>query len=232
MCRVSWAFMAAAWNTFLSAIWLRTSTKSRNKSIHSSRLNRKRSPQLETRTPYQKDLVHLYNSLFLYRRLKNSLEPENVEQFVQHHAQGAELGSGGFLRELELYLKPRFAPEYPPPKRAKRASRTTKELQLLAEFFHRYQELDERAYPLIIPPLNPVHTREDWRNIGRSLMEAIRTGRHPARHQLLRHHGAGLPECRVRRSSTRRRPITGNGLPGKALVPEIKKAAANILQSR
>ena len=40
------------------------------------------------RTPFQKDLMHLYESVFLYTRLKNSLEPE---------------GSSDFREELKVY---------------------------------------------------------------------------------------------------------------------------------
>ena len=37
----------------------------------------------KTRTAYQKDLMHLVNSLVLYNRLKNSLEPEGTRDFTE-----------------------------------------------------------------------------------------------------------------------------------------------------
>ncbi len=137
----------------------------------------------ETRTPYQKDLIHLYNSLFLYHRLKNSLQPADATEFVRQR-QGREAASGrsvGFLEELDLY-KAAIKTGLPALQLAdKGQGHNSPELQPLLEHFNRYRELENLAYPLVVPPLNPDHSREEWKNVGRSLMESMKTGEvHPA----------------------------------------------------
>jgi ABC-type transport system involved in cytochrome c biogenesis permease subunit len=117
------------------------------------------------RTPFQKDMMHLYNSVELYVRLKSSLEPE---------------GTRDFQRELEVYQE-----SIGPGRAALEQSQAGKaadqeDLQRIAEFFKRYDTLSEMADPMIIPPL-PGQPRQDWRNIGTDLKEALRSGQiHPA----------------------------------------------------
>jgi ABC-type transport system involved in cytochrome c biogenesis permease subunit len=112
------------------------------------------------RTPFQKDLMHLYESVFLYTRLKNSLEPE---------------GSSDFRQELQAYQE-----SIEPGRIALQQSEQHKEaneqdLDRIATFFKRYDEVARYAYPLIIPPL-PGQPREAWSNIGTNLMQALRSG--------------------------------------------------------
>jgi ABC-type transport system involved in cytochrome c biogenesis permease subunit len=117
------------------------------------------------RTPFQKDLMHLYNSVMLYVRLKSSLEPE---------------GTRDFQRELEVYHD-----SIGPGRTALEQSQAGKaadqeDLQRIAAFFKRYDTLSEMADPMIIPPL-PGQSRQDWRNIGADLKETLRSGQmHPA----------------------------------------------------
>jgi ABC-type transport system involved in cytochrome c biogenesis permease subunit len=117
------------------------------------------------RTPFQKDLMHLYESIFLYTRLKNSLEPE---------------GASDFRQELQAYED-----SIGPGTNALAQSQAGKEanqqdMDRIAAFFQRYGEVARFAYPLIIPPL-PGQPREAWSNIGTNLMQALRTGEmHPA----------------------------------------------------
>lgn len=142
---------------------------------------KKSSPQ--NRTPYQKDLVHLYNSLFLYHRLKNSLQPADSVQFVRRNlAPGASVPeAGAFLKELEIY-RDALRTGLPALQRTERGEKhSEEELQQIVQFFRRYQDLDNLAYPLVIPPLTPDHSREEWKNIGRSLLETLKSGEiHPA----------------------------------------------------
>jgi ABC-type transport system involved in cytochrome c biogenesis permease subunit len=117
------------------------------------------------RTPFQRDLMHLYNSMVLFNRLKNSLEPEGARDFRQ---------------ELQLYqdsiVPGRAALEQS--EQGKQAN--DQDLERIATFFKRYDEVARFAYPLIIPPL-PGQSREAWSNIGTNLMLALRTGElHPA----------------------------------------------------
>jgi ABC-type transport system involved in cytochrome c biogenesis permease subunit len=123
------------------------------------------SDMVKLRTPFQKDLMHLYNSLMLYARLKNSLEPE---------------GTPDFVRELQLYEG-----SIGPGRAALEQSQQGKpaaeaDLQRIGAFFKRYTTLSEMAYPMIIPPL-PGQSRQAWRNIGADLLETLRSGQmHPA----------------------------------------------------
>jgi ABC-type transport system involved in cytochrome c biogenesis permease subunit len=117
------------------------------------------------RTPFQKDLMHLYESLVVYTRLKNSLEPE---------------GARDFRRELEAYEN-----SIGPGKTALELSQQGKDanqedLQRIAASFNRYSTLANFAYPMIIPPL-PDEARTNWSTIGVSLKQVLHSGRlHPA----------------------------------------------------
>jgi ABC-type transport system involved in cytochrome c biogenesis permease subunit len=117
------------------------------------------------RTPFQKDLMHLYNSMVLYNRLKNSLEPE---------------GARNFSEELQVYVA-----SIGPGRAALEASDQGKtanqeDLQRIVSFFKRYDEVAHLAYPMIIPPL-PNQPRQAWCNIGTNLMQTLQTGElHPA----------------------------------------------------
>ena len=90
------------------------------------------------RTPFQKDLMHLYDSLILFHRIKSSLGP---------------VDSKDFAHELTVY-KEKIAPGLA----ALQASEAGEEfeqsdLQVIAAFFKRYQEVARFAYPLAVPPL-------------------------------------------------------------------------------
>jgi ABC-type transport system involved in cytochrome c biogenesis permease subunit len=115
---------------------------------------------IKLRTPFQKDMMHLYNSVMLYVRLKSSLEPQ---------------GTPDFQKELQVYQQSigpgRIALEQS--EKGKEADQES--LQLISEFFKRYSVLSDMADPMIIPPL-PGQARRDWRNIGADLMESLRSG--------------------------------------------------------
>jgi ABC-type transport system involved in cytochrome c biogenesis permease subunit len=117
------------------------------------------------RTAFEKDLMHLYNSVMLYARLKSSLEPEGIRDFGQElEVYQASIGPGRTALELHQQGKPY----------------DEEDEQRIAAFFKRYDTLSELAYPMIIPPL-PGQSRQDWRNIGTDLMETLRSGQmHPA----------------------------------------------------
>ncbi len=137
----------------------------------------------ETRTPYQKDLVHLYNSLVLYHRLRNTLQPEDSDRFVQGQlaAPTKPAGPGGFPKELELYQAAIRTGVPAAVDTEKGNPHNEQALQSLAQFFRRYQDLDRTAYALVVPPLHPEQSRDDWANMGRSLLESMKTGTvHPA----------------------------------------------------
>jgi ABC-type transport system involved in cytochrome c biogenesis permease subunit len=114
----------------------------------------------KSRTPFQRDLMHLANSLVLYDRLKNSLEPE---------------GTRDFSEELKAYEE-----SIGPGKIALQKSQDGKDaneedMNRIAAFFRRYSEVARLAQPLLIPPA-PGQPRASWSNIGTNLLEALRSG--------------------------------------------------------
>jgi ABC-type transport system involved in cytochrome c biogenesis permease subunit len=115
----------------------------------------------EIRTARQKAVVKLNSALGIYFTIKNSLRPENVSNFTEEvQSFQASLGPGlAALRHQQDGADP-----------------DTQALQPLAQFFRRYQMLSQAAYPLNIPPHTAAKAREDWMNVGQSLMESLRTG--------------------------------------------------------
>jgi ABC-type transport system involved in cytochrome c biogenesis permease subunit len=115
---------------------------------------------VKMRTPFQRDLMHLVNSMVLYNRLKNSLEPEGTRDFAE---------------ELQVYQE-----SIVPGKLALQQSQDGKEaneedLNRIAAFFRRYGEVSKLADPLIIPPASG-QPRSAWSDIGTNLLEALRDG--------------------------------------------------------
>ncbi len=112
------------------------------------------------RQPFQKDVLHLYSSLQLYFRIKNSLQPEAAEDFQ---------------KELEAYQQclPAGRAALQNTDQGKPANQD--DLKSITYFFRRYEELSQLAYPLMIPPA-PGQPRQGWSNVGTNLMDAILSG--------------------------------------------------------
>jgi ABC-type transport system involved in cytochrome c biogenesis permease subunit len=112
------------------------------------------------RTALQKDVLHLYSSLQLYFRIKNSLEPE---------------GAADFAKELEAYQQslPAGCAALENTDQGKPANQ--EDLQRITFFFTRYEEISQIAYPLMIPPV-PGQRRQGWANVGTNLMDAAASG--------------------------------------------------------
>jgi ABC-type transport system involved in cytochrome c biogenesis permease subunit len=113
------------------------------------------------RTALQKDVLHLYSSIQLYFRLKNSLEPE---------------GSGDFQKELQDYQA-----SLPAGRAAlqvadqKGTPANQEDLQRIMSAVRRYEQLSQIAYPWVIPPARG-EPRTAWSNMGTNLMEAAAFG--------------------------------------------------------
>src|SRR5208282_1843176 len=115
---------------------------------------------VKSRTGFQRDLIHLVNSLVLYNRLKNSLEPEGARDFTQElQAYQESIASGKLALEQS--------------KEGKEAN--SGDLNRIAASFQRYSEVARFAYPLIVPPSSG-QPRAAWSNIGNSLLETLRSG--------------------------------------------------------
>ena len=112
----------------------------------------------ENRTTFEKQLMKLYNGLMLYQRLKVSLRPPHSENFQQ---------------ELESYQE-----SIGPGVAAVRASQAGKDFdkqayEQILGFLGQYQSVSRFAYFLSVPPEDAEKPREDWKNIGSSLMESV-----------------------------------------------------------
>lgn len=120
----------------------------------------------QAQTPFEKGIMKLNHALGLYFRVKNSIRPENVKDFA------------GELKEFQTNIAPALAALQ---KRQAGEPHDEAALQQMVTAFQRYQMLGRAAYPLIIPPTDQAKSRENWKNIGQTLMESLRGGEiHPA----------------------------------------------------
>lgn len=119
----------------------------------------------KNRTAYQKDLMHLYSSLSLYKQIKNSLQPEGCPDFT------AEIGA----------YKAALGPAMAAVKKQEAGQDYDKAaLERLSPLFREFQEMSTMSYPMAVPP-KAGEPRENWRNIGASLMESAHSEEiHPA----------------------------------------------------
>jgi len=115
------------------------------------------------RTPYQKQVVKLYNAMLLYHRLKNSIEPEGIKDFT------------ALLNEYKAAIPAGVAAV-----RGKQAGEKVDQ-ELLNKFSSTVDMFDEMAglaYELSVPPTDP-NDKNAWSNVGSSLLASIQTGEIP-----------------------------------------------------
>ncbi len=117
--------------------------------------------EAEVRTPYERGLVKINSAIGLYFRIKNSIRPEN---------------SGDFAAEIGLYRDKIAAGLVALQKSQAGEDHDENDLQMIVQFFRRYEMLSKTGYPLVVPPVDLSHKREDWRTVGASLMESMRGG--------------------------------------------------------
>jgi ABC-type transport system involved in cytochrome c biogenesis permease subunit len=127
------------------------------------------------RSAYQSAILNLRNGLVLYQRLKNSIQPEDTQNFV------AELQA--------------FANSVPGAAKAARQRQSGEnfdkaKLDDVAELIQRYEKLSEMAYILAVPSANqlesaiPATATGEWRSVGDSLLHSVGTGEiHPIVHE-------------------------------------------------
>jgi ABC-type transport system involved in cytochrome c biogenesis permease subunit len=123
--------------------------------------------QLEAveRSAYQSAILNLRNALMLYQRLKNSVQPEDTENFA-----------------VELEAFQREIPDAGKVARARETGQNFNQAQLdrVAELMRRYHTSAELAYILAVPPATPLPgsttsdpANGDWRSIGQMLTQSI-----------------------------------------------------------
>lgn len=113
--------------------------------------------EAQVRTAYQRQVAKLHHGLILYRRLKNSLQPEETRDFAAE------------LRVFQQAVPPGLAAI-----KAQRAGQPFDKaaFDTLVGFLQPYDLMMRMAYPLIVPPATAETSREDWRNMGQALFEA------------------------------------------------------------
>ena len=161
----------------------------------------------QLRSGYEKDVVHLAESIVLYQRVKNTLQPENAENFAS---------------ELKIY-KESIPSGLAAIQKTEAGQEGDKEdLQVIVKFFHRYQALSQFAYALVVPPLDPSKNGDGWKNIGASLMESLRSG---AIHPALDYLAAITSASRAGDAPGFNKAVSEyrDWLAGKGLVPELNK---------
>jgi cytochrome c-type biogenesis protein CcsB len=121
----------------------------------------------EDQTTFQKQVVKLANAVMLYQRLKVTLQPEGADDFAKELAD--------FTRDL--------APAQAAAQQANAngAKFDREALERLAQPLQDFQLMAKFGYPLVVPPLNPSASRDQWQNAGDSLLDSARSsGIHPA----------------------------------------------------
>lgn len=114
------------------------------------------------RSAYQSAILNLRNALALYQRLKNSIQPEGVQDFAVE------------VRQFESNL-----PGAAKAARARENGESVDKSKLndVAELIQRYEKLSEMAYLLAVPPRGQ---NEQWRSTGDSLLHSVGTDQiHP-----------------------------------------------------
>jgi ABC-type transport system involved in cytochrome c biogenesis permease subunit len=123
------------------------------------------------RSAYQSAILNLRNGLALYQRLKNSIQPEDAQNFAAE-LQTFEKGVPGAAKAAR--------------QRESGENFDKAKLNDVAELVQRYERLSEMAYVLAVPPAGlpgsapPATANADWRSIGDSLLHSVGTGEiHP-----------------------------------------------------
>jgi ABC-type transport system involved in cytochrome c biogenesis permease subunit len=114
------------------------------------------------RSAYQSAILNLRNGLALYQRLKNSIQPEDAQDFAA---------------ELQAFIKsvPGAAKAAGDFEMGENVDKT--KLNDVAELVQRYERLSEMAYVLAVPPLEG---SGDWHSVGDSLLHSVGAGEiHP-----------------------------------------------------
>lgn len=124
-------------------------------------------PEPQLRSPFQRGVVRLHQSLTVYHRLLHSFQPfTNLDEL--------ELEYQAYVFSLEPGMRAML-------NRQQDAEHDTEALDRLMFFADRYAELSRQAYMRIIPPPQDEDLiLGDWANIGAALLDAMRDGQlHP-----------------------------------------------------
>ena len=130
----------------------------------------------QTRNHFEKQIAKLNYSLLLYQRIKNTICPENENDFpgaIQDYIKTIEPGIAAFkAREAKTDFD-------------------KDALNLFGQHINRWEFLSQMAYPMIIPSPHSEQLKDNWINIGACLIEMAQGRYFKPRRQLLRR-----PWCR------------------------------------
>ena len=114
------------------------------------------------RSAYQSAILNLRNGLSLYQRLKNSIQPEGVENFTAELQSYASSVPGAATAARQRSMGENF---------------NKSKLDDVAQMIQRYEHLSDMAYILAVPPLE---RNGEWQSIGNSLLQSVGIGEiHP-----------------------------------------------------
>ena len=114
------------------------------------------------RSAYQSAILNLRNGLSVYQRLKNSIQPENTENFTAELQRFASSVPGAATAARQRSMGENF---------------DKTKLDDVAQMIQRYEHLSDMAYVLAVPPIEP---NGEWRSLGNSLLRSVAVGEiHP-----------------------------------------------------
>ena len=114
------------------------------------------------RSAYQSAILNLRNGLSLYQRLKNSIQPEDTENFTAELQRFASSVPGAATAARQRSMGENF---------------DKTKLDDVAQMIQRYEHLSDMAYVLAVPPIEP---NGEWRSLGNSLLRSVAVGEiHP-----------------------------------------------------
>ncbi len=112
--------------------------------------------EAQLRTPYERALVKLRNSLILYHRLVYSLHPPDAATKIEEEYRFFE---GIIPESIEAFRRQQDGTEY-----------DEEIFNRFMSFAKRYRDLSENARLRVIPPLKANGSPDDWSDIGTSIM--------------------------------------------------------------
>ena len=117
----------------------------------------------ETRTLYERSVLQLYESIYLYKALQNSLSPEWIADFpgeLQWYKDHPAVVSMALVTALGTQITNAPAMD-------------ERELARAANSLKRFGDIRQFQQPLIFPPPNPSQNRDGWKNLGNSMLETM-----------------------------------------------------------
>jgi ABC-type transport system involved in cytochrome c biogenesis permease subunit len=161
------------------------------------------------RTPYQKQILKLANGISLYQRLKNSVQPEGTEDFVQLLTDYRALVPAGVAAMRAQQM-------------GQEANR--EDLNKFISLAQKFEMAANRSLPRVVPPQGEDHDRELWANVGATMLGVIRGGEVPPAVDFY---------ARIARGYTQNDAATFNGAVAEYqgwlrehFTPELKKSRA------